>query len=316
MTTTIVSQQDGPRLTVNMLMKNPTTIPARVIRMMDNQFLTSPVLRDGGEAPSGMVMFWESTPLYTNDDPQVMSEFGQIPVTSGSLGTPKMVRVVRRALGLRVSKQMRDRNNVDAIDKQVVQVSNTMVRAWEDALFSAFLANASVQTMSTANPWGDTGSHIRKDINAAKFLIKNASSDGNHQTGKQKFGFVADTLIISTTTETDFLDSAEVSLPYVGNIASENLQYTGVLPNKFLALDVLVSWRLSVYAPTAAIVLQRKICGAISDERPLGATGMYPEGNGPNGGPTESYRSDTTKASAIAIDQPLAVCLITGVLPD
>lgn len=310
MATQIVSVQDGPRITVSALLKSPTLIPKRVISLMDQEFLTDALLRNAQDAPSGSVLYFESTPLFSDEDPTILDEFGEIPTTNGSLGTPKVVRVVRRAFGLRVSKTMIDRNSVDAVNTQIIQIRNTMVRAWEDAFLSAVIANASVSVMTTDKSWGASDSHIRQDINTARFLIKNAASD---TAGKQKFGYVADTLVISTDTEMDFLNSTEVSTPMSGNIADESLKYTGKLPNKFLTLDVVTSWRLSVYAPSTAMVLQRKVFGGISDERPLQATPMYGEGGGPNGGPTESFRTDITRASAIFIDQPKAVCLIAGV---
>lgn len=310
MATNIISVQDGPRLTVSMMMKSPTTIPRRVLKNIDQEFIVNDLLRQADDAPSGAVVFFQSTPLFSNDDPTILDEFGEIPLTTGSLGTPLVARTVRRAFGLRVSLQMIRRNNVDLVNTQITQIRNTMVRAWEDAFFSALVANASVGVLTTDTAWGASGSHIRKDVNAAKYLIKNAAADA---AGKQKFGFVPDTLVISTETEMDFLDSAEVSQPYVGNIADESLLYTGKLPNKFLGLDVLVSWRLTAYAPSAALVLQRKVVGGISDERPLEATPMYPLGGGGNGGPTETWRSDVTRQSAIFIDQPLAACFIAGV---
>lgn len=310
MATNIQSVQDGPRLTVSMMVKSPTLIPKRILSMMDQAFLSDAVLRGASDAPSGSVLYFESTPLFAQDDPSILDEFGEIPTTNGSLGTPLVARVVRRALGLRVSKTMIDRDSTDMVNTQIVQIKNTMVRAWEDALFSAIVANASVQVLSTDAAWGSTGSHIREDVNAAKYLVKQAAAD---TAGKQKFGYVADTLVISTETEIDFLDSDEVSKPYVGNIADENLQYTGKLPQKFLGLDVLVSWRLSAYFESGALVLQRKVFGGVSNERPLQATPLYPEGGGGNGGPTESFRTDTTRASAIFLDQPKAVVLIAGV---
>lgn len=313
MPTNLIASQDGPRLTVAAMMKSPTIIPKRILSMTNQQFLTDAILRKGDDAPSGTVVYFESTPLYANDVPFVVDEFSEIPTTNGSTGIPRVVKTVRRALGLRVSKQMIDRNNVDLINTQITQIKNTMVRSWEDAFLSALIANASVQTMATDTVWGATNSHIRKDVNAAKFLITNASSNGNGQNGSDKFGFVPDTLVISTASEVDFLNSNEVSTPYVGNIADENLLYTGKLPNKFLALDVVKSWRLDTYSNGSAIVLERKTVGFISDERALSSTPMYGEGNGPNGGPTESWRTDTTRQSAIGIDQPLAAVIITGV---
>lgn len=308
--TRIVSSQDGVRVTLADLMKAPTVLPTRMLKMTDNEFLVDAVLQKGDPAPSGVVLFWESTPLYTEDDPEVVDEFGMIPVTNGLRGTPKVVRTVRRAFGLRISKTMRDRNQVKAVLDQMTQLSNTMVRAWEDALFSAFVANASINTLVTDTPWGASGSHIRRDVNAGKYVIKNAAAD---TAGRQKFGYKADTLIISTESEEDFLNSDEVSLPYVGNIADQNIKYTGLLPNKFLGLDVMTSWRMSVYIPSGAIIMQRSLSGTISDERPLEATPLYGEGGGPNGGPTESWRSDMTRQSSIAVEHPKSVCIITGV---
>lgn len=310
MPTNIVASQDGPRITVSTLAKSVTQIPKRVLDMLPQEFIVDSVLRNASGTPSGAVLYFESTPLFAATDPEILDEFGEIPVSNGSLGTPRVARSVRRAMGLRVSKQMQDRNDMDTLNTQIQQVRNTMVRAWEDAFFSVLVANASIQVLATDTAWGVAGSHIRQDINGAKYLVKTAAADA---AGKQKFGYVADTLIISTESETDFLDSDEVTKPYVGNIADQNIQFTGKLPNKFLGLDVLVSWRMAVYAPSAAFVCQRKIIGGISDERPLGATPLYPEGNGPNGGPTESYRTDTTRASAMFIDQPQAGCFIIGV---
>lgn len=307
----IRSTQDGPRLTLAQLVKAPTVIPDRIIKMLDQQFLVDPILRKGDDAPGGVVMYQESSPLFADEDPSVLDEFGEIPVTGGSIGTPKVVRTVRRAMALRVSKTMIDRNAIRTVTNQLTQIRNTMVRAWEDALFSALIATSGLLTIATDQHWGSATSHIRKDVNSARYLIKTAASDA---AGKQRFGFEADTLILSAELELDFLDSDEVTKPYEGgDMASQNLKFTGVLPKKFLTLDVFVSWRLSTYAPGTAIVCERKTMGFISDERPLEATPMYGEGNGPNGGPREAWRCDTTRQSAIGVDQPKAICLITGV---
>lgn len=308
--TPIVSSQDGPRLTVSMMLKSPTLIPKRILRLLDSAFLVDAVLRNAEDAPSGTVLYFESTPLFATDNPTILTEFGEIPVTSGSLGTPKVSRVVRRAFGLRVSKTMIDRNNTDLVNVQVTQIRNTMIRAWEDAFFSAVVANAGVQVISTDQSWQSASSHIRQDINAAKFLVKTAAADAG---GQQRFGYQADTLVISDVTEADFLNSTEINAVYQGNTADESLKYTGKLPNKFLGLDVVVSWRMSAYFPSGAMVMQRKVFGGVSDERPMSATPMYGEGGGPNGGPREAFRTDVTRASAIFFDQPKAVCLIAGV---
>jgi hypothetical protein len=81
------------------MMKTPTFLPRRVISMMDQQFITDAILGRGEQTVTGFVVFNESTPLFAEDDPQIMDEFGEIPVTNGLVGAPKVVRAVRRAAG-------------------------------------------------------------------------------------------------------------------------------------------------------------------------------------------------------------------------
>jgi hypothetical protein len=262
--TPIVSTQDGPRLTVSMMLKSPTLIPKRVLSMLDNAFLVDSLLRNAEDAPSGMVSTSRARRCSRRTTRPSSTSSARSPRPTAPSGTPKVARVVRRAFGLRVSKTMIDRNSSDAVNVQVVQIKNTMIRAWEDAFFSAVVANASVQVVQTDQSWQSASSHIRQDVNSAKYLISVAAAD---TAGKQKFGYKADTLVISPRPRSTSSTPTR-SAPYVGNIADENLLYTGKLPNKFLGLDVLVSWRLSAYFPSGAIVCQRKVFGGISDERP------------------------------------------------
>ena len=71
--------------------------------------------------------------------------------------------------------------------------------------------------------------------------------------------------------------------------------------------------RDGVQGASEMLVLERGTVGFYSDTRALQATELYPEGNGPNGGPTESWRSDATRKRVMGVDQPLAACWITGV---
>jgi hypothetical protein len=68
--------------------------------------------------------------------------------------------------------------------------------------------------------------------------------------------------------------------------------YVGALPDVVLGFNVLLV--ADVPDRTRVFILERGTVGFYSDTRPLQFTAMYPEGNGPNGGPTESYRSDAS----------------------
>lgn len=292
MPTRVVSTTDGPRLTVNALIKSPTVIPARILATMDQLFIADQLLRPADSAPSGVVQFYESTPLFAEDDAVDVAEFGEIPVARTDTGNLMTALTVKKALAVEVSQEMVNRNQVDRVNTSIQQVRNTMVKTWDAAFIAALLANPDVHSMAASVAWSDSTSKIRKDLASAIQLAVD-----------EKMGFNPDTLVISTTTATDFLASDDVSKVFVGNIADQNPQLTRRI-GTFYGLDV---WQTYALPTGDALVLERKTVGGISDERPLQATPLYVERK------TETWRSDVIRQSAVFIDQPKAATLITGV---
>jgi hypothetical protein len=93
----------------------------------------------------------------------------------------------------------------------------------------------------------------------------------------------------------------------VGNVANQQPLVSGNATSAFLSafgLKLVRSWRLD---PDKAILLESKTVGGISDERPLGATPLYEHR------PTETWRTDVTRMSAVFIDQPKAGLVLTGI---
>lgn len=297
------TSMDGPRITVDALLKDPLTIPALILDMVQNEFIVDAVLRQGGMTQSGAVRYSESTPLYADDTPEIRAEFAEVPVVPTSVGMPRVVFTHERAMAISVSDEMRRRMVVDPVTRQLQQVKNTMVYSWNSAFYSAVVANAGIQTLAVGAPWASSNATIRADIANAVYLVENASVTSS--IGFNSFlGFEADTMIINHGTKNTLLQSSSFAAPYIGDIASENLQYTGVLPNKIFNLDVMVSRQVPA---GNALVLQRQRCGFVADELPFQASPLY------RWEPTKSSRSDTQRASAIGLDQPLAIVLISGV---
>jgi hypothetical protein len=294
---------DSPRLVVAELLKDPLTIPALILNMTENEFIMDSVLRMGGAAPSGAVRYSESTPLYADDFPEIRPEFGEVPVVPTSIGVPRVVFSHERAMAIMVSDEMRRRQTIDPVQRQLQQVRNTMVFSWNTAFYSAVVANASIQTLAVANPWASASSTTRADIAQAVYLVENANIVSPSGV-TQWLGFEADTLIINHGTKNTLLQSSAFAAPYIGDIASENLQYTGVLPNKIFNLDVLVSRQVPA---GNAIVLQRQRCGFYADELPFMAGPLYRNEE------RKIWRSDVQRASAIGLDQPLSIALLSGV---
>jgi hypothetical protein len=178
-----------------------------------------------------------------------------------------------------------------------------MTFSWNSAFYSAVVANAGIQTLAVSNPWASSNATIRADIANSVYLVENASIVSTIGFS-QYLGFEADTMIINHGTKNTLLQSSSFAAPYIGDIASENLQYTGVLPNKIFNLDVLVSRQVPA---GNAIIMQRQRCGFIADEVPFVAGPLYRHEQ------VKSWRSDTQRASAIGLDQPLSIVLLSGV---
>jgi hypothetical protein len=307
MAVTVASVSDGPNITVRQLVGDPLLVPARVLEMLDNSFLTDVVFRNAGGNEAGLVTFDESTPLFLAGDPEDIAEYGEIPISTGQRGVPKLAVGVKRGLGIRISREMIDENRVGDVNRQLIQLRNTMVRAEEKALKTLLLA-ASIPSITASATWSTTGTP-RKDIANAMQTVAGAITPGG--TTEDVLGFIPDTLILPQTATAGLMGNADWNTVYAaGQNAAEDIRYTGRLPGQVLGLTPLQTY----FWPTnKALVIQRGIVGLRSDTRPLESTPVYPEGNGPNGGPRESFRSDTTRKRVLAVDQPLAACWINGI---
>lgn len=303
----IASQSDGPRITVAAMTKNPTIIPRRILSTLQNQFIADEVLRRLPPTQSGAYVFEESTPLFAEGDAPVVGEFGEIPLISGRAGARKVAVTVKRALGLQISIEMKNRNNIDKVNTQITQIKNTFIRTWETAFVNGLLLHPDIHRMPAGAFWDGVGGAIREDLVEATALIENSSLDG--APNEDFFGFSPNTLVIGRNVRDALLLSDDFNKAYVDNKADENIAYTGKLPGRFFNVDaIMVSREMDRLSPDGALLLERKTVGGIGDERPLHSTPMYEDPN------RESWRSNTVRQSAIVIDQPKAACLIENVL--
>lgn len=308
MTTPVLSVSDGPRTTVADLIGAPLMIPARVLDILANQFLSQTLLRNAGRNTNGLVSYSSSTPLYLDGDVESVAEFSEIPVTAGQIGLPRIAYGIKKGLGIRISREMRDENNMGLVDLQIRQLANTHIRADERAL-RAVLDDPAIPTIAATAAW-DSGAtaKIRRDVARAKEVIASARPAG--QPTDSRFGFRANTMVMPGDIEPVLEGNEEFNRVYRDGQSAENIEYTGKLPTMIAGLTPLTSYS---FATNKVLVLERGTVGFYSDTRPLEATGLYPEGGGPNGGPTESWRSDSTRKRVMGADQPLAACWITGV---
>jgi hypothetical protein len=306
----VASVYDGQRITVNDLIKQPTRVPALVLDMTKQGFMSDYLLRSI-PASSPAVLYAESTPMYAGGVAPSIQERGEIPRAQGLRGQPRVVLVDKKGLAVEISDEMREDNDIDQVNQTITQVSNTMTKTWDTAFMSALDAALPVGNVIAASAlWSTSTTRIRGDIASASQIVSLAKPTTSQ--GNDLFGFTPDTLVVPAAATSAFVNNDDLIKILTGTtaVADELSAYTGALPNKFLGLDVVSTPWLS----NTAYVMQRKRLGFIADRRPLRVTPLYALGNQATGGPTETWRADVTRRSAVGIDQPFAAVKITGVL--
>lgn len=295
----VVTSRAQQPLTVNAMVANPLIIPERVIKVLDKQFVMDQVLRNAGKATGGAVSFRVSTGLFADRPSEIVQEAGEIPLVTRTRGDLDSKPVKKRALGVEITREMRDRNATGEVSQQLTVLRNTITRD-VDGAFVSTLRTAVTNAVAATNAWSASNSTIRRNINAAKLLVSGAQAPGT--TGGQNFmGYVPDTIVFNPNTEANLLNSSEFLQFILGTTAATNIDS---LPAKILGLTPRVTWGVP---DGEAWVMEASTVGGYADEIPLEATELYPWQ------PRQVWRSDTTRSTVGFIDNPLAAAKITGI---
>lgn len=306
---------EGPRITVNSMIKDPLLIRARMTSMIQQQFIMEALLRKAPAAEAGVIIYNESTPLFADDDASVIAEAAEIPLVMGQDGVPKAAYTIKTGMGIEITREMRDRNRIDMVNVRMEQVRNTIIRHWERRLFDAFDAavpaanilnlDAGGTGFATNNWYSGSAPKIRENVLDVLQLVAEAevpNQDDNY------FGFVADTAVISTRTATAMMKDDDWRKVYEGSpLATQNPFYTGQLQKGAMGLNWLTSRFMS---DDVAYFLQTKVVGGYSDERAMNTSALYEDRD------REIWRANTVRRTAVFVDQPYAVAKVTALKTD
>jgi hypothetical protein len=309
-TTGIVSISDGPSTTVADLIGSPMMVPTKQRELMTNVFISESLLRNAGGNPAGLIGYTEGDPTFLVGDVEDVAEFAEIPVTYGEMGVPRVAIANKRGLGVRISREMRDENRIGAVNKQMTQLRNTFVRA-DDRAARALLLSSAVPTLPVANAWDSASGDPRLDLALGIKEVSFATPTGGIASAEEWSGFQPDTIVLNPGLLPVLMANENFMKVYNGSVAADSLALTGQLPGQIFGRTIIGS--LS-FPEDRILICERGTIGFYSDTRPLEFTGVYPEGNGPNGGPTETWRSDVTHKRAMALDQPKAAIWLTGLV--
>lgn len=300
----------GPRISVNQMIKDPLLIPQRMLNMMQQQFIMEALLRRVPPAEAGVLVYNESTPLFTDDDAAVIAEGAEIPLVQGQDGIPKAAYTIKTGMGIEITRETRDRNRVDIVTTRMGQVKNTIVRHWERRLFAAFAAAVPAANVIDLGPtvaargwWSGSAPTIRVDILDGAQLVREAVVP--NQGTDAYLGFEPDTIVLSTRTMSEIMKDDTFRKIYENSpLASENPLYTGRMQRQAMGFD----WMASRFmGDDDVFILEAKTVGGFSDERALSVSPTYPDND------RETWRSNVIRRTATFVDQPFALAQIKNV---
>ncbi|WP_312802232.1 phage major capsid protein [Corynebacterium variabile] len=300
----ITSAYDGPKITVDELMADPTYIPQRIIEDLDNAFVEDLFFRQA-EDNQGVVAFREAAGNFLGDDAEEIAEYGEIPVSAPELGNLKAAFGIKTGEAIRISYEQRHENKIDAVTRAIDALERTVVRHGINAVFGAFTA-AAVPELTASAPW-TTGDPV-KDLFDAIEAVQGAHEDGDTT---RLFDYDPNTLLVHPQALTKLLRNEQIQKLYIGDVAHDNPLYKGMTNVQLFGTINVATSRLMPL--DQAYVFEAQAAGFKSDTMPLTATPLYSEGGESQiGGPTMSWRSDLVRKRAIAVDNPKSVVRIKG----
>lgn len=301
----ITSAYDGPKITVDEMMADPTFIPKRVMTNLENAFVEDLFFRQA-EDNKGVVAFREAASNYLADDAEEIAEFGEIPVSAPELGPLRAAYGIKTGEAIRVSYEQRNENKIDAVVRSTEALEKTVVRHGINAVFGVFTA-AQVPELAAGAQW--VGGTPDKDVLDAIEAVQGAHEDDDPN---KLFEYDPNCILLHPQALTKLLRNEQVQKYYVGNVANENPIFRGMRDIELFGQLQVATSRLM---PTnVAYVFEKQAAGFKSDTMPMTMTPMYSEGGQSDlGGPTMSWRSDLVRKRAIAVDNPKSVVKITGI---
>lgn len=302
----LISIDDGRRdVRVSDLMARPEIIPTRAIDRLRNEFPAEDILTDGGTANTLEFEFTQNANRYMDSDPEVIAEFAEFPTVAPSHGDKILGRATKVGYRMVFSREMKDFNQVQQVNKTITRAVNTFKRYNEKQLWEALLA-APIPEIAAGVPWNQQGSDPRYDMALAMETVSsgNAVYDENIEESWDPDMIVLNKALAPTLVANDkFNDIFDKD-----GTNPENIRYTGKLPKKPLGLNAL---GVRFLAKDRVLVLQKGAPGFFKDPRRLEATPLRADDEW--GGDTETFSSRISQIRFIGIDEPFSACWITGV---
>ncbi|WP_193048200.1 major capsid protein [Mycolicibacterium baixiangningiae] len=135
----LLPKLNGRELTVDVALRTPSVIAARIAKLADDQLLLPQFTHQLGAAVQGGGMLYSTVTAanyYTRDDVEQRAPGSQYRETAGVDPTPQLAAVEDWGAKVQVPDEYIIRNNVSYMDQQTTQLANTIARKLDERLLA------------------------------------------------------------------------------------------------------------------------------------------------------------------------------------
>jgi hypothetical protein len=218
----------GTDVTVDLYSKQPLILARTIQQMRQNDYWLSDLLfSSGGTAESGSLIYYPVTAIddqfvASTADIEDVGPGDEFPVVSVSNIGAVSATAQKRGAKMKITKEMKTRNQISRFRNQVQAMYNTTKRK-ADAKAIAAVNAASFLSQAESATWATTSTKIRSDILTARHTLENS------QLGKTE-GYMVNTMVLgSNQWQNIVLNDALMDSFYKANVNAANLLNMGML---------------------------------------------------------------------------------------
>jgi hypothetical protein len=245
---------NGSLVTVDQYLQNPTRV-TRVLQRLNLQRYISDLIFGAGPAVTGGAVLYDqltANDLFLLDDVERIEPGMDHPILTDEAPTPKIAAVGKWGGRVFITYEQRDRNRTDVLNRELIKLSNTIVRK-VDTVAIATLNAAPILTFGGVD-W----------TNAADNVILSNLIDAFALVNDPDMGYEVDTVLLNPVQSNDMLKNKSLR-DALGPTAQEAI-VRGASMGRLLNADFYKTNRV---AAGTGYALMRKMVGGVSDEQPL-----------------------------------------------
>lgn len=290
MPSALLPQLSARSLTVDVALKQPTTIRARIAKLADDQIILDKIYSGlGAQVQGGGILYnvIKASDFFTSDVER-RAPGAEYKVVEGVDPETKLATVEDWGGTFQVTDEQRDRNNVSYLDLQTTQLANTIARKLDNAAIAKLEAAIDSANTITGHSWDDIVTiGPEADLTPSAELPTADLSAAQLKSDLQELGVKHNLLIVHP-------NQAHALRVAYGDKLDAMLQSAGVtmFSNPRVTAGV-------------AYTLERGAVGAVGFERPL-TVDVIDERK------TRSWWVQAYAVPAFAVERPYALKKLTG----